>query len=136
VPLVYQPPGEAPDDEYPLVLSTGRNLYQYHTGTMTRKVKALNGCFGEEKLDINPEDASRLDIKDNDLVAITSRRGQVKARARLTRQQPAGAGLYELPLRRMSHQRPDRSAYDPVTKTPDYKVTAVRVEKIAQESHV
>ncbi len=136
VPLAYQPPGEAPDDEYPLVLSTGRNLYQYHTGTMTRKVKALNECFGEEKLDINPEDAAKLGIQDNDWVAITSRRGQVKARARLTDNNPPGLVYMNFHFAEVPTNALTGSAYDPVTRTPDYKVTAVRVEKIAQESHV
>jgi formate dehydrogenase major subunit/formate dehydrogenase alpha subunit len=90
MPLSYVPPAEMPDDEYPLVLSTGRNLYQYHTGTMTRRVKALNECFGEEKLDINPQDAEKLGIKDNDWVTVTSRRGELKARARVTDDNPRG----------------------------------------------
>ncbi|MBI2979389.1 MAG: formate dehydrogenase subunit alpha, partial [Chloroflexi bacterium] len=89
-PLEYKPSMELPDDEYPLVLTTERSLYQYHTGTMSRKVKYLNAIRGEELVEINPADASTLGIADGDMVKVTSRRGEVVAKAKVTGVSPAG----------------------------------------------
>ena len=90
VPLEYKPPMELPDNEYPLVLTTERSLYQYHTGTMSRKVAGLNILKSEELVEINPEDASALGIADGDMVKITSRRGEVTAKAKVTECSPLG----------------------------------------------
>ncbi|GAI03814.1 unnamed protein product, partial [marine sediment metagenome] len=68
IPLEYKPPMELPDNEYPLVLTTGRSLYHFHTGTLTRKVKGLNILKGEGEVEINPDDASSLGIADGEMV--------------------------------------------------------------------
>ena len=81
VPLEYRPSAELPDDEYPLVLTTDRSLFHFHTGTMTRKVRGLNIFLGEELVAISPTDAEALGINDGDTVQVISRRGQVTAKA-------------------------------------------------------
>jgi len=131
VALSYVPPAEAPDEAYPLILTTGRNLYQYHTGTMTRKVGALNQRFGEEKLEINPADAIPLSIAEDDWVRVSSRRGEVRVRARLSDINPPGLVYLNFHFAEVPTNALTGAAYDPQTGTPDYKVTAVKVEKIA-----
>jgi predicted molibdopterin-dependent oxidoreductase YjgC len=129
VPLKYVPPTEPPDEEFPLVLTTGRSLFQYHTGTMTRKVKGLNALSGEEWVEINPADASKLDVADGDSIRVVSRRGRVTARARLTDASPPGVVFMTFHFAESPTNVLTNPALDPVSKTPELKVAAVRVEK-------
>lgn len=129
--LTYLPPAEESDEDFPFILTTGRNLYQYHTGTMTRKVRALNERFGEEKLEINPADAARLGIAENDWVKISSRRGEVRARAKLTDINPPGLVYLNFHFAEVPTNALTGAAFDRQAGTPDYKVTAVKVEKTA-----
>ncbi len=79
----WQPPAEEPDREYPLLFTTGRVLYHYHTGTLTRRSKGLNTLYPEPVVELNPQDAKALDIRDGDRVRVASRRGEVFARAQV-----------------------------------------------------
>jgi formate dehydrogenase alpha subunit len=128
IPLEYRPPAELPDKNYPLVLSTGRCLYHYHT-SMTHKVKGLNVLRGEELVQINPKDAHTLRIADGDRIKVTSRRGQVTARARVTEVTPAGAIWMTFHFAESPTNVLTNPVLDPAVKTPEYKVCAVRVEK-------
>ena len=127
--LEYKPPAEVPDDEYPLTLTTVRSLYQYHTGTMTRKVKGLNTMLGQELVEINPEDADTLGINDGDMVKVSSRRGQVKAKAKITVMSPPGVISMDIHFSESPANVLTNPALDPVCKTPELKVCAVKVEK-------
>ncbi len=129
MPLEYKPSMELPDNEYPLILTTARSLYHYHTGTMTRKVKGLNAILGEEFVDINPVDASALGITDGDMVKVTSRRGQVVAKAKVTEISLAGVVSMDFHFSESPVNQLTNPALDPVAKTPELKVCAVRVEK-------
>ncbi|MDH5696135.1 MAG: molybdopterin-dependent oxidoreductase, partial [Dehalococcoidia bacterium] len=129
IPLEYKPPMELPDADYPLVLTTGRSLYQFHTGTLTRKVNGLNILMGEELVEINPEDASSLGIADGDMVKVISRRGEVVARARVTDVSPVGVVFMTFHFAESPANLLTNPALDPVAKIPEYKVCAVRVEK-------
>jgi formate dehydrogenase alpha subunit len=133
VPLEYKPPMELPDDEYPLVLTTQRSLYQYHTGTMTRKVKGLNAILGEELVEINPGDASALGIADGEMVKVVSRRGEVVAKARVTEASPLGVATMDFHFAESPANVLTNPALDPVAKIPEFKVCAVRVEKNGHE---
>ena len=129
-PVGYKPSVELPDGEYPLVLTTGRSLYHFHTGTLTRKVKGLNTLRGEELCEINPKDAERLGIADGNVVRVTSRRGEVTATAKLTDASPPGVismtfHFAESPINVLTNP-----ALDPVAKIPELKACAVRVEKV------
>ncbi|MFH1662610.1 MAG: formate dehydrogenase subunit alpha [Chloroflexota bacterium] len=128
-PLEYKPPAELPDDEYPLILTTKRSLFHYHTGTMTRKVKWLNTILGEELVDINPGDASALGIADGDMVKITSRRGEVVAKAQVTEVSPVGVVSMDFHFGESPANKLTNPALDPVAKIPELKVCAVRVER-------
>jgi len=129
VSLEYKPPMEVPDDEYPLVLTTKRSLYHYHTGTMTRRVKGLSTILGEELVEINPVDASALDISDGEVVKVTSRRGEVVAKAWVTEVTPAGVVSMDFHFGESPANMLTNPALDPVAKIPELKVCAVRVEK-------
>ena len=129
VPLEYRPSVELPDNQYPLVLTTDRSLFHFHTGTMTRKVKGLNVFADEEVVAINPKDAETLGIGDGDIVRVTSRRGEVTARAGLTDATPRGTIAMTFHFAETPTNELTNPAYDPVAKIPEYKVAAVRVEK-------
>jgi len=127
LPLEYKPPMELPDRKYPLVLTTGRSLYHFHTGTMTRKVEGLNILKGEG-IEINPHDAKALGVKDGETVKVISRRGEVKARARVTEASPVGVVFMTFHFAESPANMLTNPAVDPVAKIPEYKVCAVRIE--------
>jgi len=129
IPLKYRPPLELPDEEYPLILTTERSLYQYHTGTMTRKVSGLNVLKGEELVEINPEDAKKLGIAEGDRVKVASRRGGVVARAKVTEASPPGVISMTFHFTETRTNLLTNPGLDPVAKIPELKVCAVRVEK-------
>ena len=129
VPLEYKPPQEQPDDKYPLVLTTGRSMYHFHTGTMTRKAKGLNELKGEGDVEINPRDAEALGIASGDMVQVASRRGKITARANVTENSPAGVVFMTFHFAESPVNQLTNPALDPVSKIPEFKVCAVRVEK-------
>jgi predicted molibdopterin-dependent oxidoreductase YjgC len=134
VPLEYKPSAELPDDEYPLVLTTDRSLFQFHTGTMTRKVRGLNVFADEEVVAINPGDAESLGISDGDMIRVTSRRGEVTAKAGLTETAPRGTIAMTFHFAETPTNELTNPVLDPVSKIPEYKVAAVRVKKVGRES--
>jgi len=125
----HQDPAEVPDDEYPLLLTTGRLLEHWHTGTMTRRVDGLNELVPEERVQINAADAARLGIADGDWVAVTSRRGQVKARAAVSDKPKPGVVFMTFHFIEALGNVLTNPALDPVAKIPEYKACAVRVER-------
>jgi predicted molibdopterin-dependent oxidoreductase YjgC len=131
IPVEYQPPAELPDDDYPLLLTTGRSLFQYHTGSMTRRVKGLSEFKGEEQVEINPADAEELGIADGDCVKIVSRRGQVTAMAGVTGVSPPGLVFMTFHFAESPTNTLTNPEVDPVAKVPELKVCAVRIEKIS-----
>ena len=130
MPLSYRPAAELPDAAYPLILITGRSLYHYHTRTMTGQVPGLNRLLGEEWVEINPEDAAALGIADKDPVKVSSRRGEVTARAKVTADSPAGSIYMNFHFPESPTNALTNSASDPISKTPELKFCAVKVEKI------
>jgi formate dehydrogenase alpha subunit len=129
MPLEFKPPKELPDRDYPLMLTTKRSLFHYHTGSMTRRVKGLTALLGEELVEINPNDASTLGIADGEVVKVISRRGQVVAKARVTEATPAGVISMDFHFAESPVNVLTNPALDPVAKIPEFKVCAVRVEK-------
>jgi formate dehydrogenase alpha subunit len=129
IPLQYKPSAELPDDEYPLMLTTERSLFHYHTGTMSRKVKGLNVFRSEELVEINPEDAAALSIDDGEMVRVVSRRGEVAAKARVSGASPEGVITMSFHFAESPTNQLTNPALDPVAKIPELKVCAVRLEK-------
>lgn len=133
IPVAYRAPAELPDEEYPLYLSTGRIREHYHTGTMTRRSRGLDRLAPEERIQMHPEDAARLGIVAGDWVRVISRRGEVRARVRLTDRSAPGMVFGTFHFREAPINTLTNDALDPVAKIPEYKVAAVRVEKIRVE---
>jgi formate dehydrogenase major subunit/formate dehydrogenase alpha subunit len=129
MPLEYKPSMESPDRDYPLILTTGRSLFHYHTGTMTRKVKGLSAFHSEERVEINPKDAAALGISEGESIRVISRRGAVAAKAKLTEASPAGVVFMTFHFAESPTNQLTNPALDPVAKIPEFKVCAVRVEK-------
>jgi formate dehydrogenase alpha subunit len=129
IPLEYKPSVELPDKDYPLVFTTGRSLYHFHTGTMTRRVEGLNLLRPEGTAEINPADAEKLGISDGELVNVISRRGELTARAKVTEASPAGVVFMTFHFAESPANRLTNPVIDPVAKIPEYKVCAVRVGK-------
>ena len=131
-----QGPAEPTDAEYPIVLSTGRVLEHWHTGTMTRKADQLRRAQPECFVEINPKDAQRMKIRTGDMIRITSRRGECKIKARVVPMPQEG--MIFVPW----HWDDKDSlinlvtidAYDPVSKQPEFKICAVKIEKIASKA--
>ena len=126
----WTPPAEVPDAEYPFVLSTGRRLYHYHTRTQTGRCDGLNDLLGEETADISFEDAGSLNIENKEIIKITSRRGQVQVRARVTDEVPRGMVWMAFHFREGNANWLTNPAFDPNTLTAEYKACAVNIEKL------
>jgi formate dehydrogenase alpha subunit len=130
IPLIYKPPAEVPDDEYPLVLTTERSLYQFHTATMTRKVKGLSILRSHEMVEMNPKDADALGIADGEMVRVISRRGVVTAKVKVTEVSPPGVISMTFHFSESPTNVLTNPALDPGAKTPETKVCAVRIERL------
>ncbi len=128
---VYRPQAELPDREYPFVLSTGRRLWHYHTGTQTRNSVGLENIFPEELLELNPADAQALNIKTGDTVKASSRRGEITLKAWVTDRSPQGVAWCAFHFHEACANVLTIDAYDNVTQTPEYKACAIKVEKVA-----
>jgi len=127
--IEYIPPAEMPDEEYPLYLTTGRLLYQYHTGTMSMKSPGLNQKAPECYVEISPQDAERYGVKDEMPLKVASRRGDITARARISRQAVEGTVFIPFHYAKAAANFLTNPALDPVAKIPEYKVCAVRIER-------
>jgi formate dehydrogenase major subunit len=130
VPLVYRPPAESPDEEYPLLLTTDRSLYHYHSSTLTRRVKGLELLDGQELLKINQVDADEHGLLDGEMVMVYSRRGKTSVRTRITSICPPGVVSMTFHFAESPTNELTNAALDPVAKIPETKITAVRVEKL------
>jgi predicted molibdopterin-dependent oxidoreductase YjgC len=126
----YRPSQEQSDAEYPFTLTTGRMLFQYHGGSMTRRVAPLEQVAHEPYVEIHPEDAKQLSIEHDGLVTVTSRRGSLTLKARVSRR--PGRGVVFIPFHfheAAANVLTSSSGLDPVCKIPSLKVTAVKIAK-------
>jgi formate dehydrogenase alpha subunit len=130
VPLTYKKSAEIADAEYPLILTTDRSLYHYHSATMTRRVDGLEQLDSNEWLKLNPADASQFGIEDGEWVEVHSRRGAIKVHAKVTDICPPGVCSMTFHFHESPTNEITNPALDPVAKIPETKVTAVRVAKI------
>jgi formate dehydrogenase alpha subunit len=126
----WQPPAEEPDAEYPFIFTTGRVLYQYHTGSMTRRSAGLEAICPEPMVEINGADASRLGIAGGSLVKVASRRGEIQAKALVSDKTEPGVVFMPWHFAEAAANKLTIAALDPIGKIPEYKVCAVRVEAV------
>ncbi len=129
IPVEFRPPAEVPDKDYPFVLTTGRDYYQYHSATMTGRVKLLRDGCPESYLEISPEDAKKLGVSDMDVVKVKSRRGEVVARIKITSNLKPGVVFKKFHFYEGAVNRLTNPVLDPTSKIPELKVTAVSIEK-------
>ncbi|ASC58752.1 NAD-dependent formate dehydrogenase alpha subunit [Vibrio vulnificus] len=127
IPFRYA--AELPDEEYPLVLTTGRVLEQFHTGTMTRKTQGLNNLAGPRAM-ISVQDAEALGIGNGDMLKVSTRRGEIEIAAFVTKRMQAGVVFIPFHFVESPVNRLTTTATDPHAKIPEFKVAAVRVEKL------
>jgi formate dehydrogenase alpha subunit len=123
----YLPPNEQPDADFPLILTTGRVLYQYHTGTMTRKVDGLNLLAPECFVELSSQDAHSYRLQDGDSVEVISRRGSIRTTARISEQAQPGTVFIPFHYAESAANRLTNPAADPVSGIPELKVCAVRL---------
>jgi formate dehydrogenase major subunit len=126
----YTPPKEIPDESYPLILTTGRLLYQFHTRSMSGKVDGLNVKSGRSIIEINPMDAEKLGISDGEKVKASSRRGEVLTTALVTNMVAEGVVFMPFHFADGPANVLTNPVYDDVSKVPELKVCACRVEKL------
>ncbi len=131
VPIEYRAPEEVISKEYPIWLTTGRLLQHYHTGSMTRRSKVLNGLVPYAKVEINVVDAKKLKIKDGEKVKVSSRRGSIEIHAEVTKKIQEGIVFIPFHFVEAAANQLTNDALDPIAKIPEYKVCAVKIEKIA-----
>jgi formate dehydrogenase major subunit/formate dehydrogenase alpha subunit len=131
MPIEHVPPAELPDDEYPMLLSTGRVLYHWHGGQMTRRAQGLLAIYDESLIELNPEDAQKLGLNGSRRVRVTSRRGSIVAQAWVTDRVPPGMVYANFHFPESPANELTLAALDPVAKIPEYKICAVKVETAA-----
>jgi formate dehydrogenase alpha subunit len=130
MPLSFRESAELPDNEFPLLLTTDRSLFHYHTGSMTRRVEGLEQLVSEEFVKINPADAAHLALVDGEMVQVSSRRGTTTAKTKLTAVCPPGLVSMTFHFAESPTNMLTNAALDPIAKIPETKVCAVRVEKM------
>jgi formate dehydrogenase major subunit len=128
IAVEYKESAELPDDEYPLVLTTDRSLYHYHTSTMTMRVEGLRELDGFERLVLHPDDAAKLGVSDGQKVSVVSRRGRVDVVANVNDICPPGVVSMTFHFADTPTNVLTNDAVDPVAKIPETKVCAVRIE--------
>ncbi len=124
----YKKPIEEVSDEYPMILTTGRELVHYHTGTMSRQAPGLNALVPDARLEINPDDARDLGIKHGERVRLTSRRGSIEPFAWVTDRVSPGLVFMPFHFAEAPANRLTVQTFDPISKIPELKVAAVRLE--------
>lgn len=122
--------GEKADDAYPLVLSTGRLLEHYHTGTMTRRNRGINIMKPVGEVEVHPEDARRFNVTHGEKVRLVSHHGAVEVKVKVTERSPEGLVFYPFHFAEAAANRLTGSSLDKQSKTPAYKRSAARLEKI------
>jgi formate dehydrogenase alpha subunit len=131
----YTPPFETPDGEYPYWLSTGRMFAHYHTGTMTRRSAFLSREMEGAYAEMHPEDAIKAGIREGDRIRITSRRGSIVTAARITKRVARGSVFAPFHFTEARANILTNPVLDPISKIPEFKACAARIEKEPHEKH-
>jgi formate dehydrogenase alpha subunit len=123
----HAPPKEMPDKEYPFILTTGRLLYHYHTGTMTMKSEGLNTLAKECFVEITKKDADKINCKDGDKVNVASRRGEITAKLHISSKAFDGTVFIPFHFSKAAANKLTNAELDPTAKIPEFKVCAVKI---------
>jgi formate dehydrogenase major subunit len=130
VPAEWMPAKELPSDEYPFILNTGRLLEHWHTGSMTRRSFALDAIQPEPHVFLNPGDAKAMGVADGDFVRVSSRRGTIELRARLSHRDTPGTCFIPFHFREAAANLLTIDEIDPFGKIPEFKFCAVKIERL------
>lgn len=131
IPVEYEEPAELCCDEYPILLTTGRMLYHYNV--MTRESDALDGLRPHELAEISPEDAKKYGLDEDSFIRVTSRRGSIVTRIKITDRLKEGLMFMTFHYKESPVNDLTNSEFDPITKTAEYKISAVNIEKVESE---
>ncbi len=135
IPTRHVPSMELPDEDYPIIMMTGRILYHYNACAMTDKVEGLNEMAPDSFIELNTEDAEKLEVRDGDMVNVSSRRGKIQARAVVS--EKTNPGECWMPFHYIGGANWLTSdALDSISKTPEYKVCTVKVEKVPESDYM
>jgi formate dehydrogenase major subunit len=126
----YRPSEELPDKDYPFLLSTGRQLFQYHTGSMTRRTVAIDRVSPCAYIEIHPDDAGELGISNEDMVKVSSRRGSINIKALVSARPSRGIVFIPFHFREAAANVLTNTALDPISKIPELKACAVKIEHV------
>jgi formate dehydrogenase alpha subunit len=129
--LPFKEAAELPDPDYPFILTTGRLMFHFHTGTMTRRSEKLHSEVPEAYVEINPADAAEIGLNGQKRVRVSSRRGEIELAARITKDIKPGVVFIPFHFAEAAANALTNSAIDPVAKIPEYKVCAVKIEPSA-----
>lgn len=127
--IEYQSTAEEPDEEYPLILTTGRTIFHFHTGSMTRRISLLNHEVPTGYMEIHPKDANKLKVSDKEKVTVKSRRGQIEIDTKVTERVPEGTVFIPFHFAECAANVLTIPVMDPDSKIPVLKVCAVSVTK-------
>ncbi|WP_246989380.1 formate dehydrogenase subunit alpha [Halorientalis marina] len=127
-------PGELPDEEFPLTLTSGRVLYHWHTGQITRRVEGLMNHVGESFVEIHPETAAELGVEDEEYVRVESRRGDIAVRAEVTDRVGPGTVFIPMHFAAGAVNTLTGETFDPTAGIPEYKVSSVRLEPLGPDT--
>jgi formate dehydrogenase major subunit len=128
--IAWKPPAEVPDAEYPFVLTTGRMLFHWHTGTMSRRSARLHEEVPTGFVEVNDEDAARLGIKNGEMIRAFSRRGEIKVPALVTKDIKKGTIFIPFHFSECCANVLTNNALDPISKIPEYKACAANIAKL------
>jgi formate dehydrogenase major subunit len=134
VPTDLTPPDELPDDEYPMVLTTGRMLEHWHTGAMTRRAGNLNQLEPDAIACLSPRDIDRLDVAPGDFIRVATRRGEITLRVRQDRDVPEGMVFIPFCFTEAAANMLTNPQLDPIGKIPEFKFCAARIEPVADKA--
>jgi predicted molibdopterin-dependent oxidoreductase YjgC len=130
VPVQYTDPAELPDDDYPFVMNTGRQLYHWHTGTMTRRASGLDAREPTAIVEIHPTDAAELGVAEGDLVRLTSRRNSMVTACRVSDRVARGQVFVPFHFREAAANLLTNPVLDPYAKMAELKICAIRIEAV------
>jgi formate dehydrogenase major subunit len=133
VPADFGRPPELPTEEYPFTLTTGRVLYHWHTGSMTRRVEALMSQIGESFVEIHPKTAAGIGVADEEYVRVSSKRGSIVVKATVTDRVDSGTVFIPMHFVHGAVNTLTMNELDPTSYIPGYKVTSVAVEPLGAD---
>ncbi|OGD46146.1 formate dehydrogenase subunit alpha [Candidatus Bathyarchaeota archaeon RBG_13_46_16b] len=131
--LEFKEPAELPDEDYPLNLTTGRIMFHFHTGTMTRRTEILNREVPMGYVEINPVDAEKLGVADEEQVLVQSRRGEISIKTLITKRVPEGVIFIPFHFVECAANVLTNPAVDPVAKIPEFKTCAARIKRVERK---